>query len=115
MDARLAEVRRAFSHHRQRARRILLRLRRAGRDLEHLTETDLAEDPRSGFTDQNHVGSRELTLALGERAGIRRGMRVLDSCCGIGGTPRGPGAPFGGPPGGLGVPPAPWRGAGAPP
>ncbi|MFL5414308.1 MAG: class I SAM-dependent methyltransferase [Myxococcales bacterium] len=88
MDARLAEVRRAFSHHRQRARRILLRLRRAGRDLEHLTESDLAEDPRSGFTDQNHVGSRELTLALGERAGIRRGMRVLDSCCGIGGTAR---------------------------
>jgi len=88
MDARLDEVRRAFSHHRQRARRILLRLRRAGRDLDHLTESDLAEDPGGGFTDQNHVGCRELTLALGERVGIRRGMRVLDSCCGIGGTAR---------------------------
>src|SRR5215470_2567628 len=88
MDVRLDEVRRAFSHHPQRARRILARLRRAGADLDHLTESDLAEDPRGGWTDQNHVGGRALALALGERAGIRRGMSVLDSCCGIGGTAR---------------------------
>src|SRR5215470_1154762 len=88
MDARLAEVRRAFSHHRQRASRILARLRRTGADPDHLSETDLAEDSLSGLTDQNHVGGRALALGLGERAGIRRGMRVLDSCCGIGGTAR---------------------------
>jgi sarcosine/dimethylglycine N-methyltransferase len=88
MDARLDEVRRAFSHHRQRARRILARLRRAGANLDHLSEADLAEDPRSGLTDQNHVGGRALALGLGERAGIQRGMRVLDSCCGIGGSAR---------------------------
>jgi ubiquinone/menaquinone biosynthesis C-methylase UbiE len=88
MDARLDEVRRAFSHHRQRARRILVRLRREGKGLDDLREADLAEDPHSGFTDQNHVGGRALALALGERAGIERGMRVLDSCCGLAGTAR---------------------------
>jgi ubiquinone/menaquinone biosynthesis C-methylase UbiE len=88
MDSRLDEIRRTFTHHPQRAGRILARLRHAGADLDHLTEMDLAEDPRSGFTDQNHVGGRALAVALGARLGLRREMRVLDACCGIGGTCR---------------------------
>lgn len=88
MDARLDEIRRTFTDHPQRAGRILARLRQAGADLDFLTEMDLAEDPHSGLTDQNHVGGRKLAVALGERLGLRREMQVLDACCGIGGTCR---------------------------
>jgi SAM-dependent methyltransferase len=88
MDARLDEVCRAFRDHPQRAGRILARLRQAGADLDRLREVDLAEDPRSGITDQNHIGGRALAVALGARIGLKPHMLVLDACSGIGGTCR---------------------------
>src|SRR5262249_49541871 len=76
-------IRRVFTDHPQQQARIVARLRREGVDLEHLRESDLADDPRSGITDQNHIGGRALAVALGARAGLRQGMRVLDLCSGL--------------------------------
>jgi SAM-dependent methyltransferase len=82
------EIRRIYTDHPLREARILARLRRDGADLEALRELDLAEDPRTGITDQNHIGGRAAALVLGARAGIRPGMWVLDLCAGLGGTAR---------------------------
>jgi SAM-dependent methyltransferase len=87
LDETSADLRRVFEDHPLRQSRILERLRRDGVDLEHLRERDLAEDPRSGITDQNHIGGRTLAVALAVRAGLSR-MRVLDLCAGLGGTAR---------------------------
>jgi len=84
----LERIRRVFSDHPLRESRILARLRRDGIDLDHLNERDLAEDPRSGITDQNHIGGRALAIALATRAGLRPGTRALDLCSGLGGTAR---------------------------
>lgn len=86
--AELEEIRRTFTEHPLSEASILERLREQGADFEHLRETDLAEDPQAGITDQNHIGGCALALALGARAGIRAGMRVLDLCAGLGGTGR---------------------------
>jgi|SRR5215831_3316291 len=86
--AEIAEIRRVFTDHPLRESRILARLRRDGVDLEHASERDLADDPRGGITDQNHIGGRTLAIALGARAGLRAGMSVLDLCAGLGGTAR---------------------------
>src|SRR5262244_1899840 len=79
-QAEREQIRRVFTEHPLSEASILERLRAQGADLEHLREVDLAEDARAGITDQNHVGGRALAMALGARAGLRAGLRVLDLC-----------------------------------
>jgi SAM-dependent methyltransferase len=62
--------------------RVLSSLRRAGKDLEHLTQQDLSA------IDEFHLGGRESTEALVSFMDLRPGMHLLDVGCGIGGPAR---------------------------
>lgn len=53
-----------------------------------LSELDLAVDPAEGITDQPHIAGALGTLRLAARAQITGNDRILDLCCGIGGTAR---------------------------
>ncbi|HXX12776.1 MAG TPA: methyltransferase domain-containing protein [Burkholderiales bacterium] len=61
---------------------ILRALRQAGKDLDRLAPADLAP------VDEFHIRGREATIELGARASLRRGLRVLDVGCGLGGSAR---------------------------
>lgn len=74
--------------HPLRAETILQRLQSAGRDLHALTERDLATDPASGITDQNHQGGRRAVIELARAIDLGGGEQVLDIGTGLGGTPR---------------------------
>jgi cyclopropane fatty-acyl-phospholipid synthase-like methyltransferase len=67
---------------------ILARLRDQRRSLTRITETDLAGDPHSETTDQNHIGGAVFTKELAERAGVSREIQLLDLGCGLGGSAR---------------------------
>ncbi len=69
--------------------KVLAALRSAGADIDALTLDDLAP------VDELHMGGREATLELARLAGIRKGERVLDIGCGIGGPARTLAAEFG--------------------
>jgi ubiquinone/menaquinone biosynthesis C-methylase UbiE len=64
------------------AEKILAGLRAAGKDPDALTPEDLAP------VDQFHLGGTRATRELMQRAGIARGMRVLDVGGGLGGPAR---------------------------
>jgi len=57
-------------------------LRRAGKDLDHLSPEDIAA------IDEFHLGGREATQALAGFMPLRPGMHLLDVGCGIGGPAR---------------------------
>ena len=61
---------------------ILRALSEIGKDLKQLKPEDL------GPIDQFHVGGRKATKELANLAGLRRGCRVLDVGCGLGGAAR---------------------------
>jgi len=61
---------------------ILRALRQAGKDLGRLAPADLAP------VDEFHIRGREATIELAARASLRRGLRVLDVGCGLGGSAR---------------------------
>lgn len=61
---------------------ILAALERAGRDISRLAPADLA--PVDAF----HMRGRAATVELARRAGVQRGMRVLDVGSGLGGSAR---------------------------
>ena len=61
---------------------ILAALKRAGKDIDHLTPDDLAP------VDEFHGGQRPATVRLAELLGLRGGERVLDVGSGIGGPSR---------------------------
>jgi len=61
---------------------ILKALASAGIDVNRLSAKDLAP------VDEFHIGGRQATIAFAEQFGPRRGMRLLDIGCGIGGAAR---------------------------
>ncbi len=69
--------------------KILDRLRKAGKDIDHLTRDDLKT------FDEFHVGGITETRSLAQLAGLREGMHILDVGSGIGGPARTLAAEFG--------------------
>ena len=66
-------------------------LRRSGRKKSRKTsptEPDLAIDPVTEITDQNHVGGVSFVKTLARRAGVSPDSRVLDLGAGLGGSAR---------------------------
>lgn len=61
---------------------ILTALTAAGKDIDHLTPTDLVD------IDEFHLGGRPQTVELARRLGLAANMRVLDIGSGIGGPAR---------------------------
>ncbi len=61
---------------------ILNALVASGKDLDDLHPSDLAP------VDEFHIGGRRATADFAEQLGVRRGMRLLDIGCGLGGASR---------------------------
>lgn len=53
-----------------------------------ITQMDLAEDPLTEMTDQNHIGGAEFVRSLAQKADVGPTTDVLDLCCGLGGSAR---------------------------
>ena len=77
-----------YSLHPLRAETILARLERTGADLSRLTELQLAVDPETELTDQNHSGGVQSVLELALAAGVTASSTVVDIGCGLGGSAR---------------------------
>jgi SAM-dependent methyltransferase len=77
-----------YSKHPLQEKTILERLRRQRKDLNRLTELDLAVDEKTEITDQNHIGGLRFTEELAQAAGITSASRVLDLGSGLGGSAR---------------------------
>lgn len=61
---------------------ILEALAAAGKDVDHLTQSDLAP------VDEFHIGGRPATVEFASQFSAHRGMRLLDVGCGLGGAAR---------------------------
>jgi protein-L-isoaspartate O-methyltransferase len=77
-----------YSSHPLRAETILARLARAAVDVTRLTELQLAVDPETEITDQNHSGGMQAVLELGLAAAVTASSLVVDIGCGLGGSAR---------------------------
>jgi cyclopropane fatty-acyl-phospholipid synthase-like methyltransferase len=77
-----------YRDHPVREETILARLRDRGKDLQRLAAADLADDPVSDVTDQNHIGGSRAVLGLGRAVQLSERDVVLDLGCGIGGSAR---------------------------
>ena len=77
-----------YATHPMNAANILARMEEQGREPDQASTFDLAYDPETEITDQNHVGGIEATRELAVAAGISRSDRVLDVGSGIGGSAR---------------------------
>jgi len=84
-----------YASHPLRAETILARLHRDGRDLADLNEWQLAVDPISEITDQNHSGGVQAVLELAALARITSSSVVVDVGAGLGGSARVLAATFG--------------------
>jgi SAM-dependent methyltransferase len=82
------EIRELYREHPLRRDRILARVLSRRATLEGLAERDLAEDPLTEITDQNHVGGSLFVEELARKSGIVPGSEVLDLGCGLGGADR---------------------------
>lgn len=87
MDTEREEILRSYRRHPLRAETILARLKAQGRD-RPFEEPDLALDPETGITDQNHPGGAAFVAELAERAEVTRDSTVLDLGAGLGGSAR---------------------------
>lgn len=82
------DVEKIYRTHPLRKETILGRLMNQRGSLAGITEIDLAEDPLTQISDQNHLGGVAFTRQLAEKAGISSASRVLDLGCGLGGSAR---------------------------
>ncbi len=77
-----------YKHHPLRENRILARILASRGTLEGITELDLAEDPETEITDQNHVGGTRFVEEMARMSGIGPTSHVLDLGSGLGGSAR---------------------------
>src|SRR5258708_36073257 len=84
-DENINEV---YKKHPLRRETILARIRKQRKSLEGISELDLASDPDSATTDQNHVGGIGFVAELAKAARINSATRVVDLGCGLGGSMR---------------------------
>jgi SAM-dependent methyltransferase len=87
-DSSLEEIQHIYQQHPLREDRILARIMTQRGSLVDITELDLAQDPLTEITDQNHVGGTQFVEQLARMSGIGRHSRVLDLGCGLGGSVR---------------------------
>ncbi len=83
-----SEIQELYRQHPRRESRILARILTRRGTLEGITEQDLAEDPLTEVTDQNHVGGTRFVEELARKSGIGPATRVLDLGSGLGGSAR---------------------------
>src|SRR5215207_5793967 len=84
----IGQLRTLYDEHHCSAEHVLGRIRRDNTHRRQLSERDLAVDPRTETTDQNHIGGVERVTELARVGGISSGHRVCDLGCGIGGPAR---------------------------
>jgi SAM-dependent methyltransferase len=77
-----------YRNHPQRRETILARIQRERKSLDSISELNLAFDPQTAITDQNHVGGIGFTVALARATCINASMHILDLGCGLGGSIR---------------------------
>ena len=77
-----------YKKHPLRRETILARIQRQRNSLGSVSEIDLAFDPQTATTDQNHVGGIGFTVALARAICLTSAMSILDLGCGLGGSIR---------------------------
>jgi len=82
------DIEEIYRSHPLRKDTILQRVLQQKGTLAGLSEQDLAEDPWTEISDQNHIGGLGFTRELGVQAGLESSSRVLDLGCGLGGSAR---------------------------
>jgi SAM-dependent methyltransferase len=82
------ELRDLYRTHPLRKQSILKRIVHQKGTLAGITEIDLAEDPFTEITDQNHIGGVKFVRDLAQKAGVGPATDVLDLGCGLGGSAR---------------------------
>ena len=82
------ELRNLYRGHPLRGETILKRIVEQRGTLAGITEMDLANDPFTEITDQNHIGGATFVTELAHQAGIGKATAVLDLGCGLGGSAR---------------------------
>src|SRR5262249_2917383 len=82
------QLRDLYRKHPLRRQSILKRIVAQRGTLAGMTEMDLAEDPFTEITDQNHVGGVKFVPDLAKKAGVGPATEVLDLGCGLGGSAR---------------------------
>jgi len=82
------ELRDLYRKHPLRKQSILKRIVAQRGTLAGMTEMDLAEDPVTEITDQNHIGGVKFVRDLAKKAGVGPATDVLDLGCGLGGSAR---------------------------
>lgn len=83
-----SEIQECYRHHPVQEKRILARILAERGTLDGITEQDLAEDPLTEITDQNHIGGTRFVAELARKSGIGQSTQVLDLGSGLGGSGR---------------------------
>jgi len=82
------EIQNLYRTHPLREQSILRRIVDQKGSLADITELDLAQDPITELTDQNHIGGVKFVKDLARKAGVGPATDVLDLGCGLGGSAR---------------------------
>ena len=82
------EIQDLYRTHPLREAAILKRIIDQKGTLAGINEMDLAVDPLTEITDQNHIGGVEFVKELAEKAGVGPATDLLDLGCGLGGSAR---------------------------
>jgi len=77
-----------YKNHPLRSETILARIQKGRKSPDFINEFDLAFDPQTATTDQNHVGGVRFTVALARATCLNSSMQILDLGCGLGGSIR---------------------------